>query len=142
MYCRKCGKQIDDEAVVCPNCGVLAVRRGAGFYGQPVQPVVQPVQPVQQPVQVTNGQDIPEAKGVNGLGIAGFVVGLLSLFLGFLFCLPAVTGLIISILAVMDVKKRKSCNGLAIAGLVLSGIALAGWFVFFARLFIIMIIFG
>lgn len=21
MYCQKCGSQIDDEAVVCPNCG-------------------------------------------------------------------------------------------------------------------------
>ena len=21
MYCKKCGKEIDDEAVVCPNCG-------------------------------------------------------------------------------------------------------------------------
>ena len=22
MYCSKCGNQIDDEAVVCPSCGV------------------------------------------------------------------------------------------------------------------------
>ena len=21
MYCRKCGKPLDDEAVMCPNCG-------------------------------------------------------------------------------------------------------------------------
>ena len=21
MFCKKCGKEIDDEAVVCPNCG-------------------------------------------------------------------------------------------------------------------------
>lgn len=22
MYCQKCGKEIDDEAIVCPHCGV------------------------------------------------------------------------------------------------------------------------
>lgn len=22
MYCKNCGKEIDDKAVVCPNCGV------------------------------------------------------------------------------------------------------------------------
>ncbi|NLL16134.1 MAG: zinc-ribbon domain-containing protein [Clostridiales bacterium] len=22
MYCYKCGKQIDDEAIICPACGV------------------------------------------------------------------------------------------------------------------------
>lgn len=23
MYCRNCGKEIDDQAVICPYCGVL-----------------------------------------------------------------------------------------------------------------------
>lgn len=22
MYCRNCGKEIDDQAIICPNCGV------------------------------------------------------------------------------------------------------------------------
>lgn len=22
MFCKHCGKEIDDEAVICPNCGV------------------------------------------------------------------------------------------------------------------------
>lgn len=22
MYCKNCGKEIDDQAVICPNCGV------------------------------------------------------------------------------------------------------------------------
>lgn len=26
MYCKNCGKEIDDKAVVCPYCGVLANR--------------------------------------------------------------------------------------------------------------------
>lgn len=24
MYCKNCGKQIDDRAVICPHCGVPA----------------------------------------------------------------------------------------------------------------------
>ncbi len=149
MYCRKCGKQIDDEAVVCPHCGVLAVRRGAGFYGQPAQPVqpvqyyvpvqqpVQqpvPVQPVQQPVQTT------EQKSTNGLGIAGFVIGLISLIGGIYFCTPAVAAFILSVFAVINRKKYKKCNGLAIAGLVISSVALAVWFSLWAAFFITMII--
>ena len=144
MYCRKCGKEIDDEAVVCPHCGVLTVRNGSPrFYGQPVQPV-QPVQynnaPAQQPVQTIVPYD-DGLKSVNGLGIAGFVVGLVSLALGFFFCIPAVVGLIISIFAVINRKKYRACNGLATAGVVISAVALAGWFSFFARLFICLILF-
>lgn len=151
MYCRKCGKQIDDEAVVCPHCGVLAVRNGTPrFYGKPaqpvqyytpvIQPVVQPVQQPAQPVQITE-QAPAEPKGTNGLGLAGFVIGLLSLITGMYFCISAVIGLIFSIFGVMNRKKYKSCNGLAIAGVVLSAVALVGWFAFFASIFINMIIF-
>ena len=28
MYCENCGREIDDRAVVCPNCGVATGRRG------------------------------------------------------------------------------------------------------------------
>ena len=142
MYCRKCGKEIDDEAVVCPHCGVLAVKRGAGFYGQPVQynnapvqqSVQQPVQIIQQPVQAT------EQKSTNGLGIAGFVIGLISLIGGMYLCIPSVAGFIFSVFAVINRKRYKSCNGLAIAGLVISSVSLAFWFSIFAALFISLIV--
>lgn len=137
MYCRKCGKQIDDEAVVCPHCGVLAIRRGAGFYGQPAQPV-QPVRyynaSVQQPVQTA------EQKSKNAMGVAGFVVGLISLIFGMYFCIPAVVAFIMSVFAVIDRKKYERCNGLAIAGLVISSVSLAVWFSLWAAFFITLII--
>lgn len=136
MYCRKCGKQIDDEAVVCPHCGVLAARRGAGFYGQPAQSV-QPVQyyaPVQQPVPTT------EQKSSNGLGIAGFIIGLVSLIGGMYLCIPSVAAFILSVFAVINRKRYKTCNGLAIAGLVISSVSLAVWFSLWAAFFITLII--
>ncbi|MDE5766273.1 MAG: zinc ribbon domain-containing protein [Clostridia bacterium] len=144
MYCRKCGKQIDDEAVVCPHCGVLTIRRGAGFYGQPAQPV-QPVQyynaPGQQPAQIVI-QPVrdTEQKGTNGLGIAGFIIGLLSIIFGMYFCIPAVAGFILSLFAVINRKRFKSCNGLAIAALVISSVALALWFGLWAAFLITLII--
>ena len=27
MYCKNCGKEIDDKAVVCPGCGVPTVEQ-------------------------------------------------------------------------------------------------------------------
>lgn len=38
MYCRKCGKQIDDEAVVCVHCGVATKDPEAPAQAQ--QPVI------------------------------------------------------------------------------------------------------
>ena len=146
MYCRKCGKEIDDEAVVCPHCGVLAVRNGAPrFYGQPAQQPVQPVQnynaPVQQPVQIIQQPVQPtEQKSTNGLGVAGFVIGLISLIFGMYLCIPSVAAFIFSVFAVINRKRYKSCNGLAIAGLVISSISLAVWFSLFAALFISLIV--
>ena len=34
MYCKNCGKEIDDKAVVCPHCGVEQV-------SQPVKPEIE-----------------------------------------------------------------------------------------------------
>lgn len=139
MYCRKCGKEINDEAVVCPHCGVLTTNGASAFYGQPVPPA-QPLRNYDAPAQLP-GQLPAQTKGVNGLGIAGFVVGLVSLFAGVYFCIPAVVGLILSIFAVMNRKKYKSCGGLAIAGLVISAVALAFWFIVWFYIIMGLIIF-
>ena len=29
MFCRSCGKEVDDQAIACPNCG-MAVRKAPG----------------------------------------------------------------------------------------------------------------
>lgn len=40
MFCKNCGKQIDDKAVICPNCGVatdIAKQNAVAPAGRPVQ---------------------------------------------------------------------------------------------------------
>lgn len=96
MFCKNCGKEIDDNAVVCVHCGVAT------------------------------GKSIEEVKKTNGFGIAGFVIGLLSLVLGVYFCITSVIGIVFSIIGI---KKATQCsvNGLAVAGLVISILSLVIW---------------
>lgn len=68
------------------------------------------------------GAVVPVALAGNGPGVAGFVIGLVSLFLPlFLGLAGGVAGLIFSIVGLSRVGARK---GLAIAGLILSILAL------------------
>ncbi len=125
MFCRNCGKEIDDGALFCPHCGSQTLNP-SGTQPQ-AQPQVQPMTQQTVNVQPFNAGPAQEAKGTNGFGIAGFVLGLLSLYLGVYFCITPIVGLILSIVGVVKMKSFKSCNGLAIAGLVLSIIATVIW---------------
>lgn len=97
MYCRNCGKEIDDKAVICPNCGVAQIEL-----------------------------NLVEVKPVNGMGITGFVIGLLSLFLGALYCIPPIVGIVISGIGISRSTQYR-LNGFAVTGLILSIIALLIW---------------
>lgn len=80
--------------------------------GQPVTP---------QPTIIVN-QAVPEAPKTNGMGVAGFVLALLGLFLGWVPVLGWilwVLGLIFSVIGVFRAPK-----GLAIAGLIITFIGL------------------
>ena len=96
MFCKNCGKEIDDNAVVCVHCGVAT------------------------------GVTVETTKKVNAFGIAGFVVSLVSLYLGAYFCIASVVGLVLSIVGMVNMKKCR-INGLAIAGLVIGIISLLIW---------------
>ena len=72
MYCQKCGKEIDDSAIVCPNCGV---------------PTSNYHQTQQQPNIVINNSNTNT--NVNGFGVgispkSRLVALLLCFFLGVL----------------------------------------------------------
>lgn len=104
IQCPNCNSTIDDTgAAFCPNCGTpLAQQQPA--YQEPAQPAVQPAQPeqpvyqepVQQPVyqqpvyqqpvyqqpvyqQPVYQQAAPTGPRKNGVGTAGFVLGLIAL---------------------------------------------------------------
>ena len=57
--------------------------------------------------------------GKNALAIAGMVVGIVSIFLGF-YCITGIVGLILSILGLKKSKETGKGKGMAIAGIVCS----------------------
>ena len=106
--CKLCGTRLDDDAVRCPNCGADAAagRPQAGGYGAPVPPY---------PEQTT-----PE-KPMNGLGLAGMIVGIIS----YIFCWIPFLGLVLGVVGTalsgvgMSRRAAYKLNGFAVAGLVL-----------------------
>ena len=96
----------------------------------PVQPEYQGGMPPVPPQQVVYAQQpvfVQTAAPTNGLGVAGFVTGLLGLVLcwvPWLGILLAGVGIVLSGVAIPQGKKKGASNGLAIAGLVCGIIAL------------------
>lgn len=130
MFCRKCGKEVDDEAVVCPHCGVPTIN----YYGWGRGEACTARPQAAQPVCAT-----PPAAEIkpNNIGIAAFILSLLSIWLGELLCLPAIAGLVLSIIAM---KKRKNCNkynGFAVAGFVISIFTTIMWLVIWTMVIIL-----
>ena len=64
MYCRHCGKQISDEAIMCPDCGA------------PTKPVK--VTPPQEP-NIEKPVSDDKKSFFNSLGIVGFVLSIYAL---------------------------------------------------------------
>ena len=105
MFCRNCGSNIDDRAVICPHCGV------------PTNNMPQPATPLynQQP-------------RANGLGIAGFILSLIGLCGGnIIIFIPGIVGLILSIIGLAIAKRNNMGSGLAIAGIAISAISFIFW---------------
>ena len=100
-YCKTCGAELVDDAVVCPKCGVA-----------------------------TEVQAVELKK--NKYAIAGFVLALVALFIN-LYTIPAILGLVFSIMGLIQIKKGGYKNrGLAIAGIVLAAIALVWDILYYA----------
>lgn len=79
MFCSKCGNEINDEAVICPNCGCPTQN-----YNKPQEPAVQPnyapyYQPVYQQKPIT--ELISSARS---LGIISIIVGLFIPLVGWI----------------------------------------------------------
>ena len=99
MYCRNCGKQINDEAVLCVNCGTLI--NGAVFNSLTVQPA---------PTVNTT------AEKKNWFAVAGFILS----FFGVLSWLFSILGLVFSIVGLVKCKQFKNGKGFGISGIVIS----------------------
>lgn len=103
MYCKKCGSLLDDDAVVCPNCGV--------------------------PTDNYYASAAPIFKRTNGLGIAGFVISLLSIVLGYLYCIPSIIAFALSLAGHLNRKNCTNANGLALAGIIISVATFVFWLI-------------
>lgn len=97
MFCKNCGKEIDDKAELCVYCGV------------PTKYVVR------------------ENEKTNGCAIAGLIISILSIWFGALFCISSVLGIILSVVGMKKSKVCTKYNGLAVAGLVIGIISLVIW---------------
>ena len=122
MFCSKCGKQIEDSSKFCVFCGTrfadVPQQQSPPQYQQANMNdsgLVSEYQTQQQP----RGQTIiVNSQESNGVGVAGFVLAIIALFLG---CIPVLgwilwfLGLLLSFIGVF-----KEPRGLAIAGLIVS----------------------
>lgn len=91
------------------------------------------VAPTPAPQQPVNPPALGAADPGKTLGIAGFIVALLSAFINiFTFGIPSVVGLVLSIVGLNKSKKAGHKNGLALAGIIISAIALVLTLAFFA----------
>ena len=124
MFCKECGCKLDDGSDFCPNCGKKIERSAERAQAEDIS-IMKTAD--EKSVAITANDENrtqpadarkTEPKGVNGLAIAGFVVSLLSLGLGYFYAIASVIGLILSAVSVGMRKRYASCNGLGIAGLV------------------------
>lgn len=114
MYCKHCGKKIDDDLSFCPFCGSEAEKKGS----------------------VRKEQDDVKEDWANGLGLSGFVVSIVALVYTFFLKTEndliivsllgglslTATGLILSCIAM--VKDKSAKNRLAFVGFIIGAVAL------------------
>ena len=138
MFCPKCGTRNEDGSQFCYACGTIFENANQPQAQQPMQqPMQQPVVPPVAPPMDPNGKPVVPGKG---LGIAGMILGILSLVL---FCvwylgIPCgITGIILSAIGASKAKAAGVKNGMATAGIICSSIALG-----LAILFIILVVVG
>ena len=111
MYCKTCGKEINENAVVCVNCGVLLDNAT---------------------LEQINGHK--ESKKTNVCALVGFILSLVGFVLGIYVSPLIVAGFILSIIGLTQYKKTGVGKGFAIAGIAISASAFALYFIIFMSL--------
>lgn len=73
----------------------------------------------------------------NKLGIAGFVVSLVSLGLGYYYAIASIVGLVLSAVAFGTRKKYDKYNGFALAGMIIGIVSTVIWVIVYIYVFIV-----
>lgn len=124
MFCSKCGTQNPDNAAVCQTCG--APMAAAPQQAAPQQPVYQQAAPQQPVYQQPAYPQQPTVPG-KGMGIAGMVLGIVSLALFCIWYLAIPCAIVGAVLGGMSMSKAKAVgmkSGVGVAGVVCSCISL------------------
>lgn len=105
--CNKCGAELEDNAVFCDECGAK------------IEPEENKDIKVEEEIKKDNASIKKEMNPIknSGLGIAGFIFGILSLLSCGAFYIPEILGIVFSSLALKD---KNSKHGLPIAGMIFS----------------------
>lgn len=127
MYCRHCGKQLSDEAIMCPECGT------------PTRSTMRSI----VPQEIANDTPVEPAGKGSSLGAIGFFLSVFAFVTGIIFgaflyvfytasllvmivgsttIIPGLAGVSICMAALKTEKGAK--KALPIVGIVLAGIAL------------------
>lgn len=138
MFCRHCGKEIDDAAVVCIHCGLQVeplgparkeINKPAAKYcsccGKEL--IAGAVICINCGVAVAQTSEAPKKK-LNAFGLTGFILSVCSVWGGALFGILPVLALVFSIIG-MTRNKKCRLNGFSIAGLTVSIIFTFIWLI-------------
>ncbi len=118
MYCKKCGKIISDDSSFCPHCGATCSKPQSSSYNAPTN-------------YYQDSSSRHEAHGVNVVGIIGFVLSIICLFID-LYCIISIIATICSLMGLSQ-SDETGLKGLCVAGLVIGliGVVLGIVFNFF-----------
>ncbi len=146
-FCGNCGAQLEDSAKFCPFCGNAcdpATQQTSSQAASAAEPVV-PVSAVIPPTPVTpiptiqaqTAYSVPPK--TNSMAVAGFVLGILSLF-SWICCLGTLTSILAIVFSAVGLSKIKQTGeqgrGLAIAGLVLGILGMVSYIIYLILAFI------
>ena len=113
MFCNNCGAELSADTKFCPSCGTSIT--GVNPQAQQPTPVVVQIQQPSRPIDNRKGP---------GPGIAGFIIGLLSLFVCWIPIVGFFPALIAFILGIAGASKKRRKRGFGIWGIVLSVISI------------------
>lgn len=125
MFCKYCGAQLSDAMAFCTNCGAHREESPTQSAAQPAPPLVTPV-PSDSYYQrnysdnFNQAYEPPTDRKTNGLAIASFIVSLVSICLC---CFPSIIGLILGIIAALQIRDRgDKGKGFAIAAIIIGAV--------------------
>lgn len=131
-FCGNCGAQLEETAKFCPYCGNAC----------------DPDTQVQTPAAAEPVLPSPTAQGytpygvspkTNGMAVAGFILGILSLF-SWICCLGTITSILAIVFSAIGLSKIKQTKeqgrGLATAGLVLGILGMLGYVIYIVLAFV------